>query len=163
MNPVRTAAAAAGGKAIEALGGIWMLHPEQFARSTEAGFGHPFEGYFTGRAGALGNIEAQVAAATLAVFEPALVVQMWTAGTSTHAPRAAAELYIAQSAEWARDHLAEASDLDRFNRLSEQVITAAPIAGLPLFAGWGSLPRVDDPTGRAMQNALVLRELQGGI
>jgi hypothetical protein len=163
MDPMRTAAAAAGGKAIEALGGIWMLHPEQFARSLEAGFDHPFEGYFTGRAGALGHVQPEVAAATLAVFEPALVVQMWTAGTFTHAPRAAAALYTAQAAQWARDHLSEASDLDRFNALCERVTDAAPSAGLPLFAGWRSLSRADDSTGRALQNALVLRELQGGI
>lgn len=151
------------GRTIEALGAIWMLHPEQFAASVEVGFAHPLEGYFAGRAGVLGDVDGETVAAVLAMFEPRVVARLWSAGISVHVPSKAARLYIDQAAEWAGRHLAGADGLDRFRDLSDRVIDAAPAAGLPLFAGWRRLPRVEDGPGRALQNALVLRELWFGV
>ena len=48
-----------------------------------------------------------------------------------------------------------------FQGISEAVIAAAHPAGLALFAGVASEPRVDDAPGRAMQLTAVLRELRG--
>lgn len=148
---------------IENAGATWMLHPEQFEASTAAGYGHPFAGYFAGRAGVLGDAPTAVVDATLAVFAPEVVKTMWEMGQPVRGGRGGAELYFSQAAEWARRHLAGIDGLTRFAELGDKVIACAPTFGLPLFAGWADLPRVQDPEGHAFQVLLILRELRGGI
>lgn len=156
------AAVAAGGP-IEKVGATWMLHPEQSEATTQAGYGHPFAGYFVGRAGAMGEVTAQTVDATFALFAPEVVSTMWEMGLPVHGARGGAELYFEQAAQWAGRHLAGVADLDRFAELGERVIAAAPALGLPLFAAWRTLPRVSDAAGHAFQVSLILRELRGGI
>ncbi len=164
MNEARIAAAAsAAGGRIEAIGGTWMLHPEQLEASTQAGYPHPFAGYAAGRGGVLGDVPAGVVDAVFAVFEPTLLAQLWEGGVAVHGARGSAELYYRQCAEWGRAHLADVAGLDRFVELGERVIEAAPTLGLPLFSGWKAMARVSDTPGRAMQVVHVLRELRGGV
>jgi hypothetical protein len=158
---VSAAAAAAG--PVEAAGATWMLHPEQFAATEAAGYPHPFAGYFAGRGGVLGEVEAPIVESVFFVFPAPLVEQMWSMGRPVHGARGGAELYFGQAAEWARKHLAGLDGLDRLAELGERVIAAAPRGGLPLFTGWNSLPRVEDPAGHAFQVILILRELRGSI
>lgn len=162
-DPRFLAAAIAAGGPIEQVGATWMLHPEQFEATTEAGYGHPFAGYFVGRGGVLGDVSAEVVDATFAMFAPEVVTTMWDMGVPVHGCRGGAELYFRQAAEWAERHLAGAPGLERFAELGERVIASAPTLGLPLFAGWRTLPRVSDPAGHALQVSLILRELRGAI
>lgn len=157
------AATAAAGGPINAVGTAWMLHPEQFEASAEAGYPHPFAGYFAGRAGVLGEVDSHIVDATFFIFAPDVVKAMWEDGRQVHGAKGGSELYFSQAAEWACRHLADVVGLDRFVFLGEKVIERAPTSGLALFAGWKALPRVKDTTGRAMQVLLVLRELRGGI
>jgi helix-turn-helix protein len=154
---------AAAGSPIEALGQFWMLHPEQFEASTAAGYPHPFAGYFAGRGGVLGEVEAGIVEATFVIFPVEMVTAMWELGRGVHGAKGGSELYFQQAAEWAGRHLGEVKDLERFAELGERVLAVAPTAALPLYVGWRDLPRVEDPTGRAMQVLLVLRELRGAI
>ncbi len=162
-DPRFLAAATAAGGPIEQVGATWMLHPEQFEATTQAGYGHPFAGYFAGRGGVLGDVPAEVVDATFALFAPQVVSAMWEMGVPVHGTRGGAELYFRQAAEWAGRHLAGVEDLARFAELGERVIASAPAMGLPLFAGWRTLPRVSDPLGHAFQVSLILRELRGSI
>lgn len=162
-DPRFLAAAIAAGGPIEQVGAAWMLHPEQFEATTQAGYGHPFAGYFAGRGGAMGEVTAETIAATFAIFAPEVVTMMWDMGLPVHGARGGAELYFRQGAEWAERHLAGVEGLARFAELGERVIAAAPTLGLPLFAGWRTLPRVSDPAGHAFQVSLILRELRGSI
>ncbi len=162
-DPRFLAAATAAGGPIEQVGATWMLHPEQFEATTQAGYGHPFAGYFAGRGGVLGDVSADVVDATFAMFAPQVVATMWNMGVPVHGARGGAELYFRQAAEWAERHLAGVEGLKRFAELGERVIASAPTLGLPLFAGWRSLPRVTTPAGHAFQVALILRELRGAI
>ena len=152
MTDTRVAAAtnAAAGP-IEAIGATWMLHPEQFEASTQAGYPHPFAGYMAGRAGVLGEVDARIVDSVLAVFHPDVIDAMWSGGLPVHGAKGGSELYFGQAAEWANRHLAGAEGLDRIVELGEKIINAAPTFGLPLFTGWKNLPRTDDTTGRAMQ------------
>jgi helix-turn-helix protein len=164
MTDSRIAAAtqAAAGP-IEAAGASWMLHPEQFEASTQAGYPHPFAGYFAGRGGVLGDVDARTVDAVFGYFAPEVVTQMWTMGVPVHGAQGGAELYFSQCADWGRKHIAGVAGLDRFVTLAEKVVDSAPAFGLPLFAGWRSLPRAEDTTGRAFQLVLIMRELRGGI
>ncbi|MGH8999032.1 MAG: SCO6745 family protein [Acidimicrobiia bacterium] len=158
LDAVRAAAAPIG-----AIGANFMLHPETFARSESHGYPHPFAGYFAGRGGVLGDVDSSVIAAVFTVFEPGVVKMFWEQGQPVHGAAEGARLYYDQMAQWARDHLAGASGLDRLVELGERVIDAAPVGGLPLFAGWKVMPRASDVPARAMQVLFVLRELRGSV
>ena len=159
---VMDAAKAAAGP-IEAIGATYMLHPETFKRTEENGYPHPFAGYFAGRAGVLGDVDAGVVSAVLTVFEPSIVAMFWDQGKPVHGPAKGAMLYQEMIAAWGRDHLAGQPGLDRVIELGEKVIDGAPTAGLPLFAAWKTVPRATDDAARAMQVLFVLRELRGSI
>jgi hypothetical protein len=162
-DPTLAAATRAAAHPIQRLGATWMLHPEQFEASLEAGYEHPFAGYFAGRGGLLGDADAAVVDAVLGIFGPGVTDTFWPMGVPVHGTRGGAELYFRQAAEWGRTRLAGVVGLGRFIALGEKVIDAAPKLGLPLFAAQSGLPRVDDEPGRAMQVAVLLRELRFGI
>lgn len=164
MTDTRIAAATqAAASPIEAAGATWMLHPEQFEASTQAGYPHPFAGYFAGRGGVLGEVDARTVDSVFGYFAPEVVDQMWSMGVGVHGAKGGSELYFGQAADWAAKHLTGVDGLDRFVELAEKVVDSAPAFGLPLFAGWRSLPRSSDTTGHAFQLLLLLRELRGGI
>jgi hypothetical protein len=157
------ASSRAAARPIQRLGATWMLHPEQFQASLDAGYEHPFAGYFAGRGGLLGDTDPAVVDAVLGIFGPGVTDMFWPMGVPVHGTRGGAELYFRQAAEWARPRLAGLDGLDRFIVLGEKVIDAAPKTGLPLFAAQSRLPRVADDAGRAMQVAVLLRELRFGL
>ena len=68
-----------------------------------------------------------------------------------------------QAAEFGRQYLSGAHGLDRIAALGARLIAAAPIAGLPLFAGWRAMPLADDVAAQALQVMFVLRELRAGV
>ena len=138
-----------------------MLHPDTMARATENGYDNPFAFYFAGRGGVLGDVDAEVVYAAFGWFSPTILRPMWEAGMAVHGAREAAARYGAACAAWGRDHLSEATGLDRFSQLAERVVGAAETSGRPLFAGWVREPRVDDPAGRAAQLVHVMREWRG--
>ncbi|MBA3745441.1 hypothetical protein [Sporichthya sp.] len=162
-DPRVLAASRAAAHPIQRAGSTWILHPEQFEASIKAGYEHPFAGYFAGRAGVLGEVEAAAVDAMFGIFGPGVTETFWTMGLPVHGARGGAELYFGQAAEWARPRLSGLDGLDRFIELGEKVIAGAPGCGLPLFVGLAKLPRVDDSPGRAMQVVVLLRELRFGV
>lgn len=158
LEDTRTAGAAVG----EAVG-IFMLHPETLAESVEAGYANPFAGYVAGRGGVLGETNAVTVNAVFVVFEPEFVRTCWEAGVAVRGAAGAAALYWDQVAGFAGRHLAGAEGLARIAALGERVIKATPGAGLPLYAGWRTMPLNDDTAGRALQVMFVLRELRAEV
>ena len=67
------AAGAAIGEAVS----IFMLHPETSQEGLDAGYPDPFAAYFAGRAGVLGDVNAETVNAVFAVFEPNVVKMCW--------------------------------------------------------------------------------------
>lgn len=119
--------------------------------------------YFLGRGGALGDVPAEVVVAAFAFFPPAAVTEHWNAGRAVMAPHDAALLYAEQCAQWGRRTYTDKAGIDRALPLFEKVADAAEPLGLPLFAGWRALPRVDDVPGRLAQVLNVLRENRGSL
>lgn len=156
------AARAAGGP-IEAIGALFMLHPETFARTAANGYPHPFAGYFAGRGGVLGEADTNTVNAVFAVFEPNAVKMFWEQGLAVHGAAGGAAVYHEQVAEFAREHLKDAEGLDRIAELGQRIVEGAPVLGLPLFAGWKSMPLAEDIPARAMQVMFKLRELRGSV
>ncbi|AGC60244.1 hypothetical protein MULP_00111 [Mycobacterium liflandii 128FXT] len=156
-------AARAAGSPIEQAVAVFMLHPDTFAESIEAGYEHPFAGYVAGRAGVLGETTGVTAHSVFAVFEPNFIHGMWETGIAVRGAIGAAELYWDQVAGFARKYLAAATGLDRIAALGEKIIAATPDAGLPLYAGWRTMALADDAAARALQVMFVLRELRAGV
>jgi hypothetical protein len=156
-------AAIAAGSPIEQAVGVFMLHPENLAESIAAGYQNPIAGYVAGRGGVLGEATAVTVSSVFVAFEPTFVRGLWEEGVAVRGATAAAEVYWDQAARFARKHLAGAEGLDRIAALGEKIIAATPDAGLPLYAGWRTMPLADDPPARALQVMHVLRELRGGV
>ncbi|MEE6176932.1 SCO6745 family protein [Mycobacterium sp. 050134] len=156
------AARAAGGPIEEAVA-VFMLHPETFAQSVAAGYENPFAGYVAGRGGVLGDASGATASSVFVVFEPDFLCALWDEGIAVHGAAGAADLYWDQAARFGREYLADAQGLDRLAALGERVIAATPGAGLPLYAGWRTMPLAGDAPARALQVMFILRELRGGV
>lgn len=156
-------AARAAGTPIEQAIAVFMLHPETFAESVAAGYENPFAGYVAGRGGVLGESTGETVASVFVVFEPTYLRAMWEEGVAVRGATGAAQLYWNQAADFARKYLAGAERLDRIAALGEKIIAATPAAGLPLYAGWRTMPLAHDAPGRALQVMFILRELRGGI
>jgi hypothetical protein len=155
---VRDAGAAMG----EALG-VFMLHPETFGESIAAGYANPLAGYVAGRGGVLGDATGAAVSSVFTVFEPTFTSACWDEGVAVRGAKGAAEVYCNQVAGFGRKYLAGAEGLDRIAALGEKVIAATPDGGLPLYAGWRTMPLADDAPARALQVMFILRELRAGV
>ena len=140
-----------------------MLHPETFAESIAAGYQNPFAGYVAGRGGVLGEATGVAVSSVFVVFEPTFLRGMWEEGVAVRGATGAADLYWEQAAGFARRHLAGAEGLDRIAELGEKIVAATPDGGLPLYAGWRTMPLAEDPPARALQVMHILRELRAGV
>jgi hypothetical protein len=162
-NSDMTDAARAAGAPIQEAVGLFMLHPETLAESVAAGYQNPLAGYVAGRGGVLGDATGGTVSSVFVVFEPAAVGALWDEGVAVRGAAGAAELYWEQTAGFARRHLADAEGLARFAALGEKIIAATPGAGLPLYAGWRTMPLADDAAARALQVMFILRELRAAV
>ncbi len=149
------------GEPLRALGGAFMLDPATIGRAGELGLG--FAGFYgLGRTGVLGDVDADVAAAAMVFFEPAMVRATRDGARAKVSPADASTEFMEACRAWGRAHLAGADCLDELCVLAERVVAAASAAAAPLFAGWRAMPLPDDPPGRAAQLCHVLREHRGG-
>ncbi len=151
------------GEPLRALGGAFMLDRATIGRARELGL--DFAGFYgVGRTGVLGDVDADVAAAAMVFFEPAMVRSVRDAAISRAklTPTDAATEFMESCRVWGRAHLAGADGLDELCALAERVGAAASPAAAPLFAGWRAMPLPDDAPGRAAQLCHVLREHRGG-
>lgn len=147
-------------RTINAAGAAFMFDPGTFGAGEPLGLG-PLETYFLGRGGVLGDVDADVVSATFGVFEPGMVRATWEKACSTCSAADAAAAFNDACARYGRRVLSGIDGLGPFVAAAEHVVQAAPIVGLPLFAGWRAQPLADDVPARAMQLTNVLREHRG--
>lgn len=144
------------------LGGAFMFEAAGFARGAELGLG-PWSWYHCGRGGVLGNTDASVVVAAFGFFPPGLQTKAWNKGVAVMEPAEVAKEYAAYCAEYGRTRFA-VEGADRLAELLTIVMDNAPIAGLPLFAGWRH-QLYAGPTDGPARLALALmaaREHRGG-
>jgi hypothetical protein len=155
--------AAAVSRTIYNLGATWMLDDEVARHGKRHGHGEGLQFYFAGRGGVLGDVDAGVVTAAMGFWEPGLVRSMWDVGVAVAGAREAARQYAQVCAEWGDRHLAGFHGGERLVELAEQLVDAADIAGLPLFAGWRAMPRPASGPARLVHLIHVLREMRGGM
>ncbi|MEM7271593.1 MAG: hypothetical protein AAF547_00810 [Actinomycetota bacterium] len=145
-------------------GRAWMMAPQTAARAAEIGLDGPLGFWVNGRAGVLGEVDADVAAAAIGFMAPDLVGRFWRHRPDDLTPMTCASRYAEAAAVWGRTALADVDPdqletlADLANRVAE---SALPSTGV-LFAGWRNLPQPVDPAGRVTVALNVLRELRGG-
>lgn len=145
-------------------GRAWMLAPSTAERAAELGLAKGFGFWTLGRAGVLGEVEADVAAAAIGFMAPATVAAYWEQRPEGLSAFEIAHEYGLTAAAWGRRAAVsiDERDLDQLADLATKVASAAtPSTGM-LFAGWRAMPQPEDPAGRVTVALQVLRELRGG-
>lgn len=161
MTPEETAAATADG--ISNIASKFMTSGDTYRKGAELGFAG-LDFYVTGRGGVLGDVDADVVAASFTFFNPEMVRAQWEAGCKVMAPGKAAAAFADCAYAWADASLSDDVDLARLGELAGKVVAAANPAGAPVFAGWrAALPVPDDAKHRAIHHLNGLRELRGGL
>ncbi len=159
MDPSQTAHEIA--RPMNDLGGRFMLSGRTYAAGAEKGFGG-LDFYFCGRAGILGDADAETVVAELGFFEPANVQAMWESGGRVMSRRDAAVCFMDCGYAWARNRLPEDAPAGEFAELVRSALDAVDDDQPALFRAWhGSIwPSEDIP--RAMHAIHLFRELRGG-
>ena len=141
-----------------------MTSPATAAKAGELGLKGPFSFWVNGRAGVLGEVEADVAASAIGFMELEMVRQYWEGRPGELAPIDVANAYADCAAEWGRQVLADLADDDlaELDGLARLLIEAAePSVGL-IFSGWRRLATPSDPAGAVAVTLNVCREMRGG-
>lgn len=147
---------------VSAVGSHFMLDGNTYKRGAELGF-QGLDFYACGRGGVLGDVDADVVAATFAFFEPGQVRTQWTQGRSVMPPADAAAAWAACCAAWADTHVPDDVDGDALAPLLDAVVAAARPACASIFSGWRALPVPADPKQHVAHQMNALRELRHGL
>jgi hypothetical protein len=143
-------------------GGRFMGDPACYARGADLGF-TDFDFYIAGRAGALGDVPADVVVAALVFFAPKVVHERWDRARGVMPPRDAAAAFAGWAHEWADQHLPDGIDYARLAALLGRVVDGAPVAGAPIFAGWRTLSLPTNPKALALHHLNGVREMRGAL
>jgi hypothetical protein len=144
VTPEQTAAAVK--NAVLELGGAFSQDPRTMRQARQIGLtGWAF--YVAGRAGALGDVGADTAAAAMAFIAAEAVRDGWDAARKVAAPDVIAGHNLGECRRWGEENLATFYGVSRLVDLAERVVIDADAAGLPLFAAWRAMSA--DPTGSA--------------
>ncbi len=149
-------------EAIVRIPGGFMTDAATYARGGELGF-DGLDFYMAGRGGALGDVHADVVVAALVFFAPEIVHEAWARAGEVMARGQAAREWAAVAHAWATAHLPDEIDWQTVAALLGRVVSAAPVAGAPLFAGWRALGEPEGTKALALHRMNALRELRGAL
>jgi hypothetical protein len=149
-------------EAIVRIPGGFMTDAATYARGAELGF-DGLDFYAAGRGGVLGEVPADVVVAALVFFAPALVHEAWDRSAKVMTRSEAAREWAAVAHAWATEHLPDEIDWTTVAALLGRVVSAAPVAGAPLFAGWRALDEPEETKALALHRLNALRELRGAL
>jgi hypothetical protein len=142
--------------------GGFMTAASTYERGAELGFaGADF--YLAGRAGALGDVPADVVVAALVFFAPQTVHDAWVRSASVMSRNLAAAEWLATGHAWAEEHFPDEVDWDTVAALLAPVVRTAPAACAPLFAALRTFDEPEDPKPLALHRLNALRELRGAL
>jgi hypothetical protein len=146
---------------VQELGGVFMFSREAKAYGAELGVDGFIGPYMRGRAGVLGDVDADVVTAAVGFFPADTVRSAWESVPCSAAK--AAEGYARVAQEFGRRKLAGFAAPGRLAELLKAVVDNADVAGVPLFAGWRAMPLPEDAPAQVLQLTHTLRELRGGL
>ncbi len=141
----------------------WMLVKETDERGVALGLRDGEQFWIVGRAGVLGDGDADVATAGLAYIAPGRVRAAWDHLPAGLTPRQVADAYTACILDWGERELPRFGEepLRRLDELARRVEDAAPASVGAVFAGWRAVPAPAVPGARVALTMHVMRELRG--
>lgn len=160
MTPEETAAATATGTS--QIASHFMMDAATYQRGAELGF-EGIDFYAAGRAGVLGDVDADIVTAAFFWFEPGMVRERWESAGKVMPPAQAAREWALAAHAWGEAHLPDDLDTARLAELAGKVVDTASPAGAAIFAGWRLLPRPSSPKALASHHLNALRELRGAL
>ena len=142
----------------------WMTGPMADQLAADLGLQSGSDLWIVGRAGVLGDCDADVAAAGLAFLAPDRVRAAWESLPSGLTPRGVADAYTGLCCAWGSTELArfDGARMARLDELGRRIAEAADGSIGTVFAGWRAQPEPDDVNARVALTMHVLRELRGG-
>lgn len=154
--------AQAAGSHLSRIGGAFMSDPATLARGEELGYrGWAF--YYGGRGGVLGEVDADVVAASFFFIPLEIVRKAWGKARAVGPVSVAVSAYAEICADWGRTQLPEAEELERLTDLTERLVAGTTPLNAPVFAGWRAVPRPPDAAGRLALALHTLREHRGAM
>lgn len=155
---------AATAKPILEYGRSWMMDPATAERGAELGLTPGFGFWVNGRAGFLGPVDSDVAAAAIGFMSPEQIRSLWGVGIDETAMPDMTAAYAEMAGRFGTRTLAaiDGDELRRLADLCHKVADAAGPSSGVLFTGWRLLDRPADPGADAAVAMNVLRELRGG-
>lgn len=106
------------------------------------------------RAGALGDVRPETAAAAMGFIAPEAVIDGWEAAAKQIPPVDVAAWHLRELCRWGVDNLGGFPRLGRLVELTQRVASTADYTGMPLFAAWRAMPVPDDAPGAQAATAL---------
>jgi hypothetical protein len=142
----------------------WMTGPPADALAEKLGMRSGRDVWIVGRAGVLGDSDADVAAAGLGFMAPARVRAAWESLPPGLTHRQVADAYTELCCRWGAETLCtfDTGRIARLDELGRAIADAADGSIGTVFAGWRAQPQPDDVNARAALTMHVLRELRGG-
>ena len=142
----------------------WMTGPPADALAEKLGMRSGRDVWIVGRAGVLGDSDADVAAAGLGFLAPARVRAAWESLPPGLTHRQVADAYTELCCRWGAETLCtfDTGRIARLDELGRAIADAADGSIGTVFAGWRAQPQPDDVNARAALTMHVLRELRGG-
>jgi len=142
----------------------WMTGPPADALAEKLGMRSGRDVWIVGRAGVLGDSDADVAAAGLGFLAPARVRAAWESLPPGLTHRQVADAYTELCCRWGAETLCtfDSRRIARLDELGRAIADAADGSIGTVFAGWRAQPQPDDVNARAALTMHVLRELRGG-
>jgi hypothetical protein len=142
----------------------WMTGPLTDRLAIDLGMQSGSDLWIVGRAGVLGDGDADVAAAGLGFLSPQRVRAAWESLPEGLTHRQVADAYAALCCRWGATELAKFDEarMARLDVLGRAVADAADASIGAVFAGWRAQLPPDDVNARVALTMHVLRELRGG-
>ena len=141
----------------------WMTGPMTDQLAADLGMRSGSDLWIVGRAGVLGDGDADVAAAGLAFLAPNRVRAAWESLPAGLTQRHVADAYATLCCQWGATELSrfDQSRMARLDELGRRIADAADGSIGTVFAGWRAQPQPDDVNARVALTMHVLRELRG--
>ncbi len=140
----------------------FMTDAATFGRGRELGF-EGLDFYVAGRGGVLGDTHADVVVAAFVFFAPEPVHAAWVRSAAIMSREQAAREWAGVAHAWAETHLPDGIDWHTIAARLGRVVSTAPVAGAPLFAGWRALGEPEAAKALALHRMNALRELRGAL
>jgi hypothetical protein len=142
----------------------WMMGAPTDQLASRLGMASGSDLWIVGRAGVLGDCDADVAAAGLGFIAPQRVRAAWEGLPAGLTPRKVADAYTVLCCQWGETELArfDQTRMARLDALGRRIADAADGSLGVVFAGWRAQRQPDDVNARVALTMHVLRELRGG-